>query len=103
MNTPAMMVDVLRASREVLLNCGFCAPSEHGLGDPEINRIDAVIAQAETLRDGRIRELTDALSAVLEIAETFSFRCQRSNGMYSNLLDTPAIAKVRAALAKASE
>jgi hypothetical protein len=30
----------LRATRDVLINLGFCGPGNHGAGDPEIKAID---------------------------------------------------------------
>ena len=34
----------LQSSRETLLQCGFVGPGPHGIGDPEINKIDAALA-----------------------------------------------------------
>lgn len=34
----------LTESRTALTKCGFCGPGKHGVGDPEINRIDEALS-----------------------------------------------------------
>src|SRR6478736_7469534 len=41
------LLKALKQARQDLIGCGFVPPSEKGSGDPEINRIDAVIARTQ--------------------------------------------------------
>ena len=46
--TRQQIIDSLYKARAALLDSGYCGPGDHGLGDDEVNAIDAVL-EAYTL------------------------------------------------------